>query len=651
MARLKVRLRGKVVQEVSLSTDQTYVAGRKEDCDIVLGNEKGISREHFRLVYNEDKWNLEVLSQFGDVMSDGERVENAVLEGSHTFFLQPYEFEYSEASTDIVPATAAQPLQTIDTEDKTFIGGSVGVPFVKVVDDNGATKELFRLERGDTWVAGRESTCDIVIRDQRVSRRQFEIRRNGPQFLIIDLGSVNGTLLNGNPVSSAQAVTIKSGDGINVLDNHLYFELHDPHFKERLELVVSPPVNPLVLNSNVPVVQTAMTPAPMQQQTGMTPYYPGQYQMPPQSPVMAQQGKKKFDFEKHRVKLIAGAILFLGFAYFMSEQPSAPPPAKAAAAGKQGDAYSKLSPEQQILVKQTYQLAKNMYMQGKYELAKAEVAKIFELVPDYEDTKDIERLANEALIIQDQKRRQEELEAAKIETENKIQAQVAECKKKINPRMTAQEMEDCLSNVLQFNPDHPAILDLRRQVDELVAQKQARDAQKAEYQGQVGRLRALYNKAEATMKSGQLLRAIKEFEVVLASKLPDPNNHKGSARRQIASIQQTLKKRISEFTDEADKAYKDQRLKDAILTLRKAIDVDPENQETRDKAYRYTQELKKQMMIFYQEGILEESYGNVEGSESKPGAKDKWKKIIEIDIPDGEYYIKAKIKLKKYGAM
>jgi hypothetical protein len=57
------------------------------------------------------------------------------------------------------------------------------------------------------------------------------------------------------------------------------------------------------------------------------------------------------------------------------------------------------------------------------------------------------------------------------------------------------------------------------------------------------------------------------------------------------------------------------------------------------------------MMGLYQEGILEESFGNVEGGESKAGAKDKWKKILDLDVSDGEYYKKAYIKLKKYGAL
>lgn len=670
MARLRVRLRGKVTQDLQLAEDRAYLAGRRDDCDIVLVNEKGISREHFKVSFADGKWQVEVLSRFGDVLADGEKIQSLVLEGSRLFYLGPYEFEYSEVSSELVPMSsrgiaadassgkAPTDFAEADAHEKTFIGSHNTVPFIKVVDDSGDVKELFKLEGGDTWIAGRDSSCDIVIRDQRVSRRQFEVRRQGSTFQIMDLGSVNGTLVNGNPVSATDPMTVKSGDAISVLDNHLYFELHDADFQARMELVKAQAGSPLVAThqeimpmpvagygQQLPMVAGDYPVAPM----GYG--YPAQGQMPGYMPPPA--GPKKFDFEKHRIKLIAGAVLLLGVAYYFSQDDGGPKPAAQQAAGPQKpqDVFNKLKPEQQILVKQTYMLAKNLYMQGKYELAKAEVAKIYELVPDYEDTKDIERLANEAIIIQDQKRRQEELEAARAKTEEKIQSVAAECKAKINPDMTTSELEGCISPVLQFNPDHPALNELRRIVAELVSQKQVKDAQKAEYQSQVAKLRGLFSRAESSLKESQFLKAIKEYQVVVGSSLPDPGELKPQAKRQIASIQQTLKTKTDQFSQEADQLYKDQKLKDAILTLRKSLSVDPNNDDAKDKINRYTLELKKQMLQLYEEGVLEENYGNVEGNENRPGAKDKWKKIMEIDIPDGEYYGKAKIKLKKYGVL
>jgi DNA-binding response OmpR family regulator len=46
-------------------------------------------------------------------------------------------------------------------------------------------------------VAGRSEGCDIVLADDVVSRRHVSIRRNADRFVIRDLGSRNGTFLNG----------------------------------------------------------------------------------------------------------------------------------------------------------------------------------------------------------------------------------------------------------------------------------------------------------------------------------------------------------------------------------------------------------------------------------------------------------------------
>ena len=50
---------------------QTYLAGRKEDCDILLPADTGISREHFQISYENSQWKLAVVSKFGFILSGG----------------------------------------------------------------------------------------------------------------------------------------------------------------------------------------------------------------------------------------------------------------------------------------------------------------------------------------------------------------------------------------------------------------------------------------------------------------------------------------------------------------------------------------------------------------------------------------------------
>ena len=56
---------------------------------------------------------------------------------------------------------------------------------------------------------GRGPGCDLVLTDDSVSRRHAEIAVRAGECLIRDLGSCNGTLLNGHPVRRAR---IRRGD-------------------------------------------------------------------------------------------------------------------------------------------------------------------------------------------------------------------------------------------------------------------------------------------------------------------------------------------------------------------------------------------------------------------------------------------------------
>lgn len=67
---------------------------------------------------------------------------------------------------------------------------------------------------------GREATCEIRLLDSEASRSHAELRRTGGDYSLTDLGSSNGTLVNGQRVSS---VTLGSGDRIEIGGTLLIF--------------------------------------------------------------------------------------------------------------------------------------------------------------------------------------------------------------------------------------------------------------------------------------------------------------------------------------------------------------------------------------------------------------------------------------------
>lgn len=55
-------------------------------------------------------------------------------------------------------------------------------------------------EIGDGLLIGRGSHCDLVLDDETVSTDHAELTRRGASYLIADLGSKNGTIVNGRRI-------------------------------------------------------------------------------------------------------------------------------------------------------------------------------------------------------------------------------------------------------------------------------------------------------------------------------------------------------------------------------------------------------------------------------------------------------------------
>ncbi len=86
-----------------------------------------------------------------------------------------------------------------------------------------ATAELRLVEKGksaraypltrDRVIIGRLAESDIVVSDPGASRRHAEVRRQNGDYVISDLGSTNGTRVNGRSIGER---TLEEGDRINI---------------------------------------------------------------------------------------------------------------------------------------------------------------------------------------------------------------------------------------------------------------------------------------------------------------------------------------------------------------------------------------------------------------------------------------------------
>jgi DNA-binding response OmpR family regulator len=76
-------------------------------------------------------------------------------------------------------------------------------------------------EEGERWSLEAETTSigrwdgnDIVLSDREVSRRHAQIRHDAGQYVLVDLGSKNGTLVNGARIE--RATVLADGDELTI---------------------------------------------------------------------------------------------------------------------------------------------------------------------------------------------------------------------------------------------------------------------------------------------------------------------------------------------------------------------------------------------------------------------------------------------------
>lgn len=67
---------------------------------------------------------------------------------------------------------------------------------------------------GDVCMIGRSLICGVIIQDCTASRLHARIERQDEDFLLVDLGSANGTFVNGRRI--VEQHTLRDGDKIGI---------------------------------------------------------------------------------------------------------------------------------------------------------------------------------------------------------------------------------------------------------------------------------------------------------------------------------------------------------------------------------------------------------------------------------------------------
>lgn len=655
MARLTVKLRGEEISRITLENGMEYIAGRAGDAQIVLANERGISRHHLKFYERDGVWVCEALSKFVMIVKAGQSHEVIEMAEPSMFTVTPYEFyfeptvdkhaeEKGQGSSENLPAfynppaaSASQP-PSEDTSPRvnneaTVAGVSNLVPYFRISYPNTADDEVLKLE-GHLWVAGRDPGCEIFIDSPHVSRKHFELARTKEGFFLTDLGSSNGTKLNGLRTPPHEPTRLDSGDELRVMNVIMLFEIRDTHFSNRLEHLPVPAFDPMF--SGMPVNW------PTQEMEEATQIRGKLEEIPTDWKKLRPHHLKSVDWKKNKVRV--ALLVLIPLILIMAMLPSKPKQApRDPAGGTQSVVFDNLTVEQKAVVKDSFNLARNLYVQGKYELCLTELAKVHELIPQFENSKELQSFCEQGKELVHRQRDLERKERERAMIEQQITGYVESCKARLTATATVEETRQCLAEAMELDPEHSLISEMIHTAQMHEEERKFMSQQKEDTDRKAAKGVAHYQRAKSLYKNGKLAKAVSEYEKFLESSYPRIDDEKVIARREVASIKKELKTKVDTLLSQCKSLGGKQKFKEAYLACNVAVEEDPKNADAKEYRDQMQNELRREMKSIYEDSVLEESLGNVDS------AKEKWKKIVKEDLENGEYTVKARSKLQKYG--
>ncbi len=138
---------------------------------------------------------------------------------------------------------------------------------------------------------GRNPDNTVVVASARASRRHAEIRREGDGFVLYDLGSANGTLVNGQRIAAPHR--LRNGDLIEIGDETFRFEQPQPAVDATLIATPAPmPAPPTAPATPPPQPAQGFRLPPAQPRGLQVPPAQPQYQPLPAQPAAAKPARK-----------------------------------------------------------------------------------------------------------------------------------------------------------------------------------------------------------------------------------------------------------------------------------------------------------------------------------------------------------------------
>jgi pSer/pThr/pTyr-binding forkhead associated (FHA) protein len=223
--------------------NDVIVIGRGSKSDIVLQDNE-VSRSHCRFLKVLTDYELEDMDSANGTFVNGQRVREPWLLQSDCIIEigDSITFHFERGSGPLT-SSASREVSTVprggserDTEESQALKRH---PYLVLsIASRGDTHEVFPLT-DQTVSLGRDLSNTIVVQEPEVSRYHLRFTNTEQGYTVQDLGSTNGTTLNGAPLTEPQSLKLDDVLQIGSLINLLYTNQPE-QFKSRMKTDLLP---------------------------------------------------------------------------------------------------------------------------------------------------------------------------------------------------------------------------------------------------------------------------------------------------------------------------------------------------------------------------------------------------------------------------
>jgi len=551
VAKVIVERAEKKEQNIALS-NKTLTVGRESENDVVL-RDPSVSRRHARIEPSAEGYRIVDLGSGNGILEDGERVSGLDIKPGTVVTLGEYTLRFELDA----PSTGAS-----ETQAKLILMGG-GESVTHAVGD------------GETLV-GRSSAAAIRVSEPLVSSSHCKIVKRGSVFALVDLGSENGTYVNGVRVKDKE---LEHGTQIRVGPLTFYFAADgvepEPGSIELIHAVQSPQPQMAQMAQLAPAAADATAP---------------DIHTPAASePAQAKRGLAALP----RVALIGGG--FLGIVVLLIALILIRSPEDKAEREFQEVFQANLSAEERERIEEYQTRATDYEQRENFGLALEQYRKILVLDETHQQA-----LAESARL-EERLEQQAEVDAAQAQEDRERMAQVASLTEQSDALVAEHKFDDArvlLEEALALAPDSEVLASKR--VGTYVSQGD-------------------YERRSSSTRARQAYQKALEL---------DPDN--ADARRGVGRIDQSRrsaqqsKKRVDELTEAGLTELRREEYRDAYRSFSEVLKLEPGNaraQEFRDQAGTL---LEQQVQPIYEDGV------RLYNADELSAAMERFQRVLEL---------------------